>query len=365
MAFGKVKTTTSDLDTLFCPKLLACHQGTTWLWFLDEKHFLFCPKLFATLPQREKSACGILCPWQRWDGDCACLRLRPGSVNQDKNPGNAYTRLLLSIASEKDKNGARGHDPGPGSSTAWLRDFLNEEGLLSQHNCLTALWSHSTFIFHGILQRGVPRLAMLCVQMYFCCFASLDPATRLACLILFRTPVLCLEETVSHWFPWMIYLLHVSIGLSIADNLLVISGSRLRIRKTCYDLDSHFLNLTENIVLALVLCLISPAETKILSYSLHWVEPGVSWSFLRVTEDEIKNKSIFDWHKSLVNKPASSLLNLFQYWPIEILENHFSAITRHTKSISAWRCAVKTWQSRKWEHREKKWLNMPRNKVKS
>lgn len=172
-------------------------------------------------------------------------------------------------------------------------------------------------------------------------------------------------ETVSHWFPWMIYLLHVSIGLSIADNLLVISGSRLRIRKTCYDLDSHFLNLTENIVLALVLCLISPAETKILSYSLHWVEPGVSWSFLRVMEDEIRNKSIFDWHKSLVNKPASSLLNLFQYWPIEILENHFSAITRHTKSISAWRCAVKTWQSRKWEHREKKWLNMPRNKVKS
>lgn len=153
----------------------------------------------------------------------------------------------------------------------------------------------------------------------------------------------------------MIYLLHVSIGLSIADNLFVISGSRIRIRKTCYELDSHFLNPTENILLAFVVCLIAPAEMEILFYSLCWVEPGVSWSFLRVMEDEIKNKkSIFDWHKSLVNKPASSLLNLFQYWPIEILENHFSVIPTHTKSISAQRCAVKTWQRRKQEHRQKK-----------
>lgn len=71
-------------------------------------------------------------------------------------------------------------------------------------------------------------------------------------------------------------------------------------------------------------------------------------------EDEIKNnKSIFGWHKSLVNKPASSLLNLFEYWPIEILENHFSAIPRHTKSVLAQKRAVKIWQSRKWEHKQK------------
>lgn len=141
----------------------------------------------------------------------------------------------------------------------------------------------------------------------------------------------------------MIYLPRVSIGFSIADNLLVTSGSRLCIRKTHYELDLHFLNPIENIVLALVLCLIAPAEMKIPSYSMCWVEPGFSWSFLRVMENEIKkNKSIFDLHKSLVKKPASSLLSLLQYWPIEILENHFSAIPRHTKSISAWRCAVKT-----------------------
>lgn len=91
----------------------------------------------------------------------------------------------------------------------------------------------------------------------------------------------------------MIYLLHVSIGLSIADNLLVISGNRLRIKKTCYELDSHFLNPAENIVLAFMVCLIAPAEMKILFYSLCWLEPGVSWSFLRVMEDEIKNKKIY------------------------------------------------------------------------
>lgn len=122
-----------------------------------------------------------------------------------------------------------------------------------------------------------------------------------------------------------------------------------------YELDLSFLNPTENTVLALELCLIAPAEMKILSYSLRWLEPGVTWSFLRVTEDEIKkNKSIFDQHKSLINKPASYLLNLFQYWPVEILKYHFSAIPRQTKSMSAWRCAVKTWQNRKQEQRQNK-----------
>lgn len=98
------------------------------------------------------------------------------------------------------------------------------------------------------------------------------------------------------------------------DNLLVISGSRFHIRKKCYEVDLHFLNPAENIILALVLCLIAPAEMKILSYSLHWMEPGGLWSLLGVMEDEVKtNKSIFDWHKSLVNETVSSLLNFFRY----------------------------------------------------
>lgn len=73
----------------------------------------------------------------------------------------------------------------------------------------------------------------------------------------------------------MICLLHVSIGLLVSDNLLVIMWNRPRIRKICYKLKLHVLNPSENIVLALVMCLIAPDEMKILSYSLCLVERGV------------------------------------------------------------------------------------------
>lgn len=125
----RVKTTTSDLDTLFWPRLLACHQGITWVWFPDGKGFPFYPELFATLPQREKTACGTLCPLQRWDEDCAWLGLRPSSVNQDKNPGNAYTRLLLTIPQERIKMGQEDVILAQplalhGSETSWKRKVL-------------------------------------------------------------------------------------------------------------------------------------------------------------------------------------------------------------------------------------------------
>lgn len=180
---------------------------------------------------REKMMCGTLCPLQRCGGNYAWLR--PGSVNPDKSPGSAYTRLPLTVG--------KGYKGGQRTGAAWLGDFLNGEALLSQQNCPVVFRACLSFNFYGIPQQGVPKLAVLCVQTYCCCFACSDPSTHLACLVVFPFPVLGLEEIVSHWFPWMIYLLHVSIALSIADNLLVISGSRLCIRKICYELNSHFL----------------------------------------------------------------------------------------------------------------------------
>lgn len=124
-------------------------------------------------------------------------------------------------------------------------------------------------------QWAVPGLAMLCAQtLLLLCYS--DPPTQLACLVPFPSSVLGLEETRrKHWFPWMICLLHASIGLFVSDNRLVIIWNRPHIRKICCELKLHVLNPSENIVLALVECLTAPAEMKTLSYSLCLVEHGV------------------------------------------------------------------------------------------
>lgn len=165
-------------------------------------------------------------------------------------------------------------------------------------------------------------------------------------LVLFLPPALGWEEAVSSQFPWMIDLHCISRGLSIADNLLVITGSKFCIRKTCYEVDLHFLKPNWKYYVGIDVVPRSSFWNGDVVLQPGWMEPGGLWSLLEVMESEAKaNKSIFNCNKTVVNKPLSFLLNFFHYLPIEILENDCSPIPEQTKSISILKCTVRTWQT--------------------